>query len=179
MPDEVTANLLRAVADFIASYMNPGAADLIPRSQSTLGPLDVPTLNPAVNKSDRVRIAKVDEDQGLVFGWASLAATAEGDLVIDAHDDTIEPDELEKAAYEYVLKFGDAGEMHTGGSVGRLVESLVLTKEKAQAMGIAEPMAIAWWIGFKIADPEVFEKVKDGTYPAFSIQGLAQVEDDA
>jgi hypothetical protein len=180
MPAAATANLFRALADFLAAYGAGGempVAYQIPRSQSTIAPLDIPTLYPAVNKSDEVRIVKVDEDEGLVFGWASVAATADGELVVDSHDEIIEPAELEKAAYEYVLRFGEAGVMHQGESVGRLVESLVLTPEKAAAMGIPAPMDTAWWIGMKIGNPEVFAKVKDGTYPMFSIQGLAQYED--
>ncbi len=126
-----------------------------------------------VNKSDGFQIAKMDEDECLVFGWASVSAGVAGDLLVDHHDDIIEPAELEKAAYEYVLKFRGAGEMHQGEAVGQLVESLVMTPEKAQAMGIQHPMATAWWCGFKVS-PDTFQKVKDGTYKMFSIQGTAE-----
>lgn len=129
--------------------------------------------------SDRSRIVKVDEDQQLVFGWANIAVTKSGETVVDAHADMIEGAELEKAAYEYVLKFGDTGVMHSGGSVGRLVESVVLTPEKASAMGIPSgsvPEA-GWWVGYRIDDPATFAKVKDGTYSCFSIQGVCEVVD--
>jgi hypothetical protein len=124
-----------------------------------------------------VHVYKID-DEGLVFGWASVAVTADGATVVDSHDDIIDPAELEKAVYPYVLKFGDAGAMHTGDSVGRLVESLIFTKEKAAALGIPEGvMPTGWWVGFKIDDPDVFAKVKSGEYPMFSIQGRAERED--
>ena len=31
-----------------------------------------------------------------------------------------------------------------------------------------------WWIGFKVTDSGVWEKVKDGTYTMFSIEGEAE-----
>jgi hypothetical protein len=31
-----------------------------------------------------------------------------------------------------------------------------------------------WWVGFKIDDPGVWGKVKDGTYNMFSIEGRAE-----
>ena len=34
-----------------------------------------------------------------------------------------------------------------------------------------------WWIGFKVTDDEVWKKVKDGTYPMFSIEGEAVREE--
>jgi hypothetical protein len=53
-----------------------------------------------------------------------------------------------------------------------MVESCVFTKEKMQAMGIPEGIVPeGWWIGFYVEDDEAWEKVKDGTYQMFSIEG--------
>ena len=47
-----------------------------------------------------------------------------------------------------------------------------------KAMGIPEGiLPVGWWIGFKVTDPEVWEKVKDGTYSMFSIEGEAVREE--
>ena len=54
-------------------------------------------------------ITKTSEDQQIVFGWANVAIRKDGTVVEDLQDDIIEPEELEKAAYEYVLNFRDAG----------------------------------------------------------------------
>lgn len=44
-----------------------------------------------------------------------------------------------------------------------------------QVMGIPEgTLPAGWWIGFKVTDEEVWQKVKDGTYPMFSIEGEAE-----
>lgn len=118
-------------------------------------------------------IAKIDESQQLVFGWASIAADSDGQLIVDSHGDTIEPAELEKAVYEYVLDVRSAGELHKGDEIGQIVESVVMTHEKASAMGLQLPVVNGWWIGVKIADSEIFAKVKDGTYKMFSIEGTA------
>ena len=91
-------------------------------------------------------------------------------------------EELENAAYQYVLLYREGGEMHERGGAAVLVESVVFTEEKMQAMGIpAGTLPIGWWIGFKVTDEDVWEKVKDGTYPMFSIEGEAErveVEDE-
>lgn len=115
-------------------------------------------------------VTKVDKDRQLVFGWASIVEKG-GKAVSDLQGDEISEEELEKAAYSYVLESRLGGEMHkrTKG-VGRIVESIVFTKEKQDALGIDLGKS-GWWIGFKIDDTEVWKKVKDGTYPMFSIHG--------
>lgn len=123
----------------------------------------------------RLTVMKSNDDRRLVFGWASVAVRVTGQEIVDWQQDMIDIDDLEKAAYEYTAEFGTAGEMHERGGVGRLIESVVFTKEKATAMGIpAEVLPQGWWVGFRIDDTEVWEKVKDGIYSMFSIEGSAQ-----
>ncbi len=122
-------------------------------------------------------IMKSDDDKRLAFGWASVAVRVTGEVIEDFQEDIIEMDELEPAVYAYVLEFRTAGELHERGGIGRLVESVVFTKEKAAAMGIPEGyLPEGWWVGFYIDDDDVWQKVKDGTYPMFSIEGTAQRE---
>lgn len=124
-------------------------------------------------------IYKADEDKHLVFGWASVSIKVDGQELIDRQQDMIDPEDLEEAAYEYVLNFRDTGEEHLPGyrKKGKLVESCVFTKEKQRAMGIPEGiLPIAWWIGFKIEDEDTWQRVKNGTYKMFSIEGKAHRE---
>lgn len=118
-------------------------------------------------------IAKTADDQRLVFGWLSVSQDEDGNTVIDSQGDMIEPEELEKAAYDYVLYARAAGEMHERiEGVGRLVESIVFTKEKQEALGIPPGLLpVGWWVGFKVDDPDVWQKIKSGEYRAFSIGG--------
>lgn len=121
------------------------------------------------------KIMKSDDDKMLAFGWANVSMRVGGELIEDWQADIIEPEELERAAYEYVLLYREGGEMHERGGAAVLIESVVFTEEKMQAMGIpAGTLPIGWWIGFKVLDEEVWEKVKDGTYPMFSIEGEAE-----
>ena len=82
----------------------------------------------------RLTVMKSDDERRLVFGWANVAVRVDGEQIVDWQEDIIDTEELEKAAYEYVAEFGTAGEMHRRGGVGRVVESVVFTKEKAEAL---------------------------------------------
>ena len=124
-------------------------------------------------------IFKTDDDKRLVFGWASISITIDGEQIEDRQQDIIDPEDLEEAAYEYVLNFRDTGEEHipTMRKKGKLVESCVFTEEKQKAMGLPEgSLPIGWWIGFKIDDDAAWERVKNGTYRMFSIEGKASRE---
>lgn len=122
-------------------------------------------------------IAKSEEDKKQVFGWASVAVRRDGSVVEDLQDDIIEPEELERAAYEYVLNFRDAGERHDPElrKKGKLIESVVFTREKMEAIGIPEGIVPeGWWIGFKVEDEEAWRKIKSGEYRSFSIEGTGE-----
>lgn len=127
---------------------------------------------------------KADDEKRYVFGWASVTKDEDGNLVEDHQGTRIPDDVLEDAAYEYVLKFRGAKDMHVldmGGN--RVIESVVLTKEKQRAMGIPDDAGLphtAWWIGLHIPNDEAWEKVKNGERRGFSIGGdaLAEYDDD-
>ena len=121
-------------------------------------------------------LRKADAEKRLVFGWALVSADSNGQQIIDHQGDIVDDDELESGAYEYVLNFRDAGEEHIQSlrKKARMVESVVLTKEKLKAMGIPEgTVPYGWWIGFYVDDDETWEKIKNGTYKMFSIEGKA------
>lgn len=127
-------------------------------------------------KENNYTIMKTDDDKRLVFGWASVSIKVDGEQLEDRQQDMIDPEDLEEAAYEYVLNFRDTGEEHIQSlrKKGKLVESCVFTAEKQRAMGIPEGIVpVGWWIGFKIEDDDAWEKVKNGTYRMFSIEGKA------
>lgn len=114
-------------------------------------------------------------EKGLVSGWANISKNADGSIPLDWQGDVISPDTLEDAAINFMLDYRDSGELHQGGSVGTVVESVVLTKDKQVAMGIPEgTVPEGWFITVKLNDQEVIEKVKSGEYRMFSIQGTAE-----
>lgn len=121
-------------------------------------------------------IKKADADKRLVFGWALVSATSDGQQIIDHQGDIVDQEDLEEGAYEYVLNFRDAGEEHIPGlrKKARMVESVVFTEEKLKAMGIpAGTIPYGWWIGFYVDDDRTWELIKNGTYRMFSIEGRA------
>ena len=121
-------------------------------------------------------IQKFNDEQQLVFGFLSVSKDEQGNLIVDSQGDYIFPEDLEKAAYQHCLYSRRAGEMHKRIGVGRLVESMVFTKEKQQILGIPEGVLpeCAWWVGYRIDDPDVWGKIRGGDYAAFSIGGTGR-----
>jgi len=122
--------------------------------------------------------SKLDEDRQLAFGWASVVQTASEAVLVDKQGDVLDTDSLEEAVYGYVLDSRDSDEMHRRNGVGQLVESIMFTPEKIEKMGL-DPAAVpvGWWVGFRVSDPDVWAKVKDGTYRMFSIRGSGKREE--
>lgn len=112
-----------------------------------------------------------DDDQRLVFGWAAVA-TVDGETLVDRQGDAYEStDVIEKAAYEFMEDSRVGGDMHVRKGIGHVVESFVLTKAKAASMGLAEPRLEGWFIGMRVTDDGVWDRVKKGELTAFSIAG--------
>lgn len=123
----------------------------------------------------RFKIMKSNDEKMLAFGWANISIRADGEVIEDYQKDIVEPEELENAAYHFVELYREGGEMHERGGAAVLIESVVFTEEKMQVMGVPQgTLPVGWWIGFKVMDKDVWEKVKDGTYQMFSIEGEAE-----
>lgn len=122
----------------------------------------------------KLTICKSNEEKQYAFGWASISVRADGEQLVDWQKDMIDPEDLEEAAYQFVRLYREGGEMHERGGAAVLIESIVFTPEKLTALGLKEDsLPTGWWIGFHVTDPDVWEKVKDGTYSMFSIEGKA------
>lgn len=121
------------------------------------------------------KIVKRDDDKFLIFGYASVAD------VEDSQGDIIPIEELEKAAYRFITWGGAAGEMHRNFSkIADIVESVVFTPEKLEMLGLEkDALPHGWWIGMKVRDADVWQKIKNGDYKSFSIGGYATREEVA
>ena len=128
-------------------------------------------------------IAKVDEERQQVFGWCSVSHI-NGVEVVDKQDDIMPIDEVEKAAYRYVLESRKGGDMHARVAKGissewsqpkhtaDMIESFVVTPEKLEKMGLPEDaLPIGWWVGYQINDPEQWDLVKRRERTGFSVHG--------
>jgi len=119
-------------------------------------------------------ILKADDDERIVWGWASVV-TEKGVPVVDKQGDVISPEEISKAATEFMLDVRVAKAMHEGEQVGHVVHSFPLTNELAKALGIQSERE-GWIIAQKITDDETWARVKSGELSAFSIGGNAITE---
>jgi len=125
-------------------------------------------------------IAKVDQPRRVVYGYAYKAIDADGNVLLDHSQEFIDDAQgLEDAVVDYVLNSREGDVMHMGDPTSVLVESMVITPEKAAAMGVADGALpqLAWWVGYKILDDTVWEKVQKGELAMFSIAGTAEVEE--
>jgi len=118
------------------------------------------------------KILKMDEEQRLVYGWASVV-TEKGEPVVDRQGDVIEPDTLVKAVNDFMETVRVGKEMHDGEEVGKVIHSLPLTKEIGQALGIQSERE-GWIVAMKVYNDAVWERVKSGELSAFSIGGRAE-----
>lgn len=116
-------------------------------------------------------VFKFNEEQRLVYGWAYVS-TVKGEISLDHSGEYIRPDELVKAATNFMLDVRVAKAMHTGSQIGEIVHSLPVTKEIATSLGITSDRE-GWIICVKVHDDSVWEDVKSGKLSAFSIGGRA------
>lgn len=130
------------------------------------------------------RVLKVDDELGLVFGFCAvckengedyfdLNVDREGAFKGQAVPEHIPEDELMKAALDFAENTARRGnEMHTGPQHGEFVFMFPMTTDVAKALGI-QTDTTGLLVGYK-PPPDVFAKFKDGTYSAFSIEGMHQ-----
>jgi hypothetical protein len=124
-----------------------------------------------------VPIRKIDDSQRLVFGWCSIVEKADGEAIVDHHGHVIFVTDLEKAVYQYMEESRVGGDMHSTYA-GELVESLMVTAEKLEAMGLAsDALPKGWWVGYRIKNDDTWTKVLDGTYQMFSIGAYGTLVD--
>jgi hypothetical protein len=158
----------------ISVYNEDGSTKTVPRSESVYITEEQPVPDECA-VDVLFDITKSNSDEGLVSGWANVAVNADGSLPLDWQDDMIRPEVLEKAAIKFMMDYRASGVMHEGESKGVVVESIVFTKEKQACIGIPEgTVPEGWFITVKVLDPDVFAKVKNGTFKMFSIQGNAK-----
>jgi len=128
-----------------------------------------------MTKSIEGKILKTDDEQRMVYGWASVV-TEKGEAVVDRQGDVIEADTLVKAVNEFMEHVRVGKAMHTGEQVGTVVHSLPITKEIGDALGIQSDRE-GWVVAYKVFDESIWDMVKSGELAAFSIGGRAMKEE--
>jgi phage head maturation protease len=104
-----------------------------------------------------VPIAKLDQQQRMVYGYASTEA-------LDSQGEVVRKEALAAALPDY-LRFANIREMHQPSAVGIAKEAAIDEK--------------GLWIGAKIVADEAWLKVREGVYKGFSIGGFVTSRDTA
>ena len=115
------------------------------------------------------KLAKVDEDLGLVIGYA-IVCNEGGEPYFDQQDDHIPEDVMVTKWLDFAENSRQAGDMHQRTDAGTVVGSFPMTSDIAKALGI-EVEKTGLLIAMK-PDPDMFEKFKSGEYTGFSIGGV-------
>lgn len=139
-----------------------------------MGKITINIIKPQPEQQVIAKMNRVDEEKRRVFGFFSVSEENDKE-VIDYHGDVIASDDLEEAAYKYVMYSGMGDERHDERAKAMLIESMFFSKEKQMALGI-DLGKVCWWGGFYILDDDLWQKVKSGQYPMFSIGGRSQIE---
>lgn len=132
-------------------------------------------MGKSMTKNIEGKILKTDDEQRMVYGWASVI-TEKGEPVVDRQDDMIEADTLVKAVNEFMEHVRVGKAMHVGEQVGTVVHSLPITKEIGDSLGIQSDRE-GWVVAYKVFDDDVWAMVKSGELAAFSIGGKAIKEE--
>lgn len=102
-----------------------------------------------------VPIAKLDQQQRMVYGYASTEA-------LDSQGEVVRKEALAAALPDY-LRFANIREMHQPSAVGIAKEAAIDEK--------------GLWIGAKIVADDAWLKVREGVYKGFSIGGFVTSRD--
>ena len=117
-------------------------------------------------------VTKVDEEQRIVYGFASVVSK-NGQMVVDRQGDIITADEMEKAATRFMLGARNGLTMHKGEPTTTIVHSMPLTKQVMDAFGISSDKE-GWLIAVKVHDDDTWDRMKKGEFTGFSIGGRAR-----
>jgi len=120
-------------------------------------------------------IVKVDQLQGVVYGWGNVSVDETG-LVTDRQDDQWTPEDLERSVIDFMENSRSVGAMHEGEAQGCVVASLVTTPDIVKAFfgdDVVGKVPVGWILGVKV-NRSLLSDVIAGKYRAFSIQGNAE-----
>lgn len=126
-----------------------------------------------ISIASEATILKVDETEGIVYGFA-IVCQEDGDDYFDIQGDHIPESVMRKASTEFMKSDRAAKDMHMNDIEGKIVHSMPMTTELADALGMDSIEKTGWIIGMQPNNPEVIAKFASGEYKGFSIGGTGQ-----
>lgn len=171
---EIPSDKLSAAAEATVTKWINAPADLSKIWQDEKWGSWTPRSEEFSEKHVTIEVAKVDQEQRIFYGWAYVSEE-NGKVIVDKQDDFILPSDLVKAAEDFTLHGGKLGDMHDARNVGRVVASFVTSAELCKAFGLSvDKNRRGWILGFKVDDPEVWQKIKSGAQLELSIGGKGE-----
>lgn len=119
---------------------------------------------------NKFKVLKVDDEQRIIYGWASVTKV-DGQYLVDRQGDVIKTETLHKAVNEFMKKVRVGKLMHSGEQVGEIIHSFPVGDD-IDKLGI-QTNKEGWLIGYHVTDDKLWEDVKSGKYSEFSIGGKA------
>lgn len=142
-----------------------------------------PSLKPTSKKASFVKkelknsqiipIFKADQSKQIVYGVV-LSPNE-----VDAQDDWMTSDDIEKAAHTYLSKSRIVGSGHTKKVEGANVVESYIAPQDFQTQGQYGSQTVkqgSWVLAVKILDPQEWKKVQTGEYTGFSVGGFGMRE---
>lgn len=125
-----------------------------------------------------LKITKIDEEQRMAYGWASVISI-KGRPFEDSQGDIIDAETLTKAITDFMMDVRRSMAMHERNADGGIEDSMVkgivvhsfpITADIAKSLGISSDNE-GWIVGVKVNDDALWTLVKSGAMAAFSIGG--------
>ena len=112
------------------------------------------------------KIAMVEEDKRLAYGVVLVPDE------VDSQGDVAPAEVIEEAAHDYLASCRAVSKMHMAPAMASVVESYIAPCEIR--LGTQEVKKGSWVIAVKVADEELWERIRSGEYGGFSVGGLAE-----
>lgn len=180
---EVTEMLLIDRAEGAeVSWFTPMVQERVAVRPTTVSQMRAMLHRQEVRKSSQVAILKRDEDLRYVLGVVLEPNDGESGAPLepDSHSDVYSVEEIRETAHQYLMSFTGLGEMHRREATPdemRVCESYLAPADmEIEGQRIRKG---SWMLGARIFSDSLWQKVKEGTYNAFSIDGEAVREPKA
>lgn len=147
------------------------------RGDTRWAPSVLPSSNPeARHKALDVRVNKVDDRLGIVFGYAIVCQEGGHDYY-DTQGDFIPEDSMLRACANFMAGPRTAKAQHAGGRIGQVVFGYPLTKDIADALGVTVQRT-GFVVGMKPDSREMLDRFANGEFTGFSIGGRRIADTD-
>jgi uracil-DNA glycosylase len=117
----------------------------------------------------KTRIIKADKDKQIITGIVLEPDT------VDAQGDTVSKEEIEKAAWRYMVSSRVIGLKHRDVAEAEVVESFIAPVDLL--LGGQEVAKGSWIMSVHVTDKDLWDSVKDGELQGFSVGGFGNREE--